>query len=298
MKNLTEQDIKSWLTLCTEDMASTFFHTPYWYETATKYLSCGLELIKYKEDSILPTVKYRRGLRRRLIYQSSPFGTYGGIIGDRQIDQNLLLSKLKNKRIFIRTNPFTITHSPKLTTTEKNEFTQYINIPKTANLITKNWSKNHHRSLNKANNYRLVFSIDRSNASASRYFKIYKTSMNRLGKKKTTLYSKKLFDIVSKTCSKQVLFCFISHKDIDIAGGIFFIWNGRIHYWNGTNTQLGLSLGASVFMFYHMVNHSIKEGLELLDFNPSNELEGVILFKSKFGSKKLSCNLTSFGFEK
>jgi lipid II:glycine glycyltransferase (peptidoglycan interpeptide bridge formation enzyme) len=120
--------------------------------------------------------------------------------------------------------------------------------------------------------------------------------MSRFGKNKTTHYTDKLFDIISDRCKENALFCFVSHDNIDISAGLFFVWKQRIHYWSGANTEQGLKLGAPVFMFHEVTKHCIKEGIKSLDFNPSNNLKGVIQFKSKFGSNKLSCTLNSGGF--
>ena len=287
---------KKWISLCTEDKIATFYHTPEWYATAQSYLSCKIELILIGENTILPTIKYRKGLRRRWVYESSPFGTYGGLLGDKHIEQVILLKALNNKRIFIRKNPYDKTTSIDGLKTEKEEFTQLIQIPEQKEKITENWSVNHKRNLKKALQNKLVFEVDNSPNAVNRYFSLYKQSLHRWGKNNKNKHQKKIFSIISKICVDHVSFCFVSKDNIDLSGGIFFFWNNRVHYWSGASNQQGLSLFAPVFMFFNVLMQASAEGLHTLDLNPSNHLEGVISFKSKFGANKLNCSVKSFGF--
>lgn len=293
--NLNDSQINKWKSLCLEDPLSTFYHTPEWYYTAQSYLSCSIELLTINEQAVLPTIKYRKGFRRRTVYESSPFGTYGGIIGDRSFDNDSLIQVLNGKRIFIRQNPYSVNSPIEDLHSSKKEFTQVINIPKNNDDLFSTWSSNHVRSLKKALNHSLHFELDQSPFRVERYYNLYKQSLTRWGSKKKNKHLKKLFISISENCSNHVFFYMVSKNKRDISGGIFFAWNNRIHYWSGASNEEGLKLSAPVFMFYKLIDHFSSTNYNLLDLNPSNNLEGVISFKSKFGSKALDCDIKSFG---
>ena len=296
MKGVSKLELDKWNSLCHLDPACTFFHTPQWYNVACNYLACNAELIFSTEDVIFPCIKYRRGFRRRMIFQSSPFGTYGGLIGTRENCEEHLLNAIQHKRLFVRTNPYVKKATFNKLTIEKPGFTQIINLTKQASDILANWSANHKRNFKKAIQDDLTFRFDHSPERGNRYFSIYKKSISRWGKSKKTHYHKKLFKLISGINNEHVIFCYVSKDDMDISAAIFFFWHQRIHYWNGVNTIQGLEHHASLFLFYQVLNWGVANGYTVLDFNPSNNLEGVINFKSKFGSVKLPSHLLSNGF--
>lgn len=293
---IDKKQLSSWLTTCETDLESSFFHTPYWYEVARKYHNCDLNIIKLNSESFIPTVSYRRGFRRHLIHESSPFGTYGGILGTSPITEDELSRSLYGKRIFIRSNPYKKDSVVNLLKTDQEEQTQVVYLPNSSESITDQWSTNHKRTLKKAESENLRFAFDKSKQCSDRFYSIYQLTLNRWASKKKNKHKAQLFRYIFNDCQNQVRFAFVSKGDNDLAAGIFFKWHDRLHYWSGASTLTGLNIGASVFLMHQIMMRCIDEKIQLLDFNPSNHIKGVINFKSKFGAKALSCNIKSIGF--
>ena len=287
-----EANDNEWLDACKSDEYSTFFHSPHWYNIWNKIYGFKSETLKFELENkviYLPLASKTNKLNIKT-YFSSPGTTYGGFISEFDLNQDekkLLFEQLKLfKNIVYRQNPFNNIIVPaelKL----KADFTQFINLNDEHSIIIKSWSKGHKSAAKKALREGVEIKSANTWDEWSKYYLVYKDSIQRWGEKVTTIYSETFFKLIFEMIPSEYRTLWVAkYQGEVISGALCFIFNQHISYWHGATHRDFFKLRPSNALIYVIVQEMCNKQYMWFDMNPSGGLDGVIHFKNGFNCER------------
>jgi len=143
--------------------------------------------------------------------------------------------------------------------------------------------RNHKRQLKKAKSSEYKLILDNKFQFINKYYELLKVTYSRLGNKH--LVDKEFYDMCcNKLPRGWVRLFMVKSKDEFIAGGLILIYKNSVIFWRGASLEEYMKLGANNFLYWSIIQWSIKNGYQILDtlHNPSDSLRH---FKEGFGCK-------------
>jgi hypothetical protein len=283
---------------------STYFQSREWAEIWADFSKNKITqrplLLMFSDGSkaLLPFSYEKRffGLVHR--YSSSPAGTFGGWISDSRLDkahQSILMNFIASnyKNIEWRFNPYEkVLIYPKRSTIIKDE-TDSICLSVDFKTIFHQWSKGHSSAARQAQKSGVTIQIAHSSDDWVNYFKIYENSIERWGRKATSAYSSKLFEILSQRKSPNIKLWLAKYNNLVIAGALCFYSPTHVVYWHGAALSQYFHLRPVHLLMYEAIRNAVEGSYVWFDFNPSSNLAGVKSFKRGFGSMPIECDILS-----
>ncbi len=300
VRNVSDEEWESYVNRCKE---ATFFHTIEWYSIWKQYLEASIECRMYEFTSgrtaLLPLLRTNKlfGLIKK--YDSSPVGTYGGIISKDSLSREELIevknSYNKISNLSITENPF---NSYSIDADSK-DFTQVVELDKTDTNFARKWSKGHSSAYKKG--VRLNLEV-KEEENWNEYIKLYYDTYSRWDLPPVVPYRKELFTFIGNIDRKFRKLWIVRYNGKPIAGSIVFYKNLHAVYWSSAMVNEFQSLRPVHTMIHYIINDALSKNYTYFDFNPSAGLDGVISFKKgfnstvyKFGRFQRSSRLMNYG---
>jgi len=285
---------------------STYFHSREWAEVWTKYTNGRIQpnplLITFSDGkkALLPLSSQRilKGLAKQHI--SSPAGTFGGWISRDELNINhgqLLVNYACQKlgSLIWRLNPYDKIVSQcefsKIKSKIKNDETHALNLEGGFDSIYHSWTKGHKSAARKARKAGIIILKADRREHWEKYYATYEDSLQRWGKKATSRYEWKLFEILYDLSSKNIELWLAKYEDKIIAGALCFYSKNHVVYWHGTALSDYFNMRPVNLLMYEVVKDACERNYLWFDFNPSGGHEGVKAFKKSFGAKEMSSNV-------
>ena len=278
---------------------ATFYETPEWIKCQdvqnNLHLSgSGLKLCFNDSKALLFPLSKKNVLKG---FQSQITGVPGGLYGgplskDKITVDHLILSiefiKKKYANLDFRINPFlyqSLNSDHDFPMLNSQTFTQAIDLSQSINDINQALSSsNIDYDTRYANKRQVHFETAHPNDLKS-FLGIYQSMIKKWGKANIE-YTSDFFEtlVSSENCD----FWSFYKADIYIGGGIFLKQNYHVSSWLTIVQADYLKFRPYEFVYHNLINHYKSAGFHWFDFNPSAGLDGVISFKEKFGTQKLS----------
>lgn len=237
----------------------------------------------------------RRVSRTSHLMCSGPAGVYGGWVAktslqpdqQRQIVDYLIA---RYPSLVWRFNPYAgLQLDPRWRL--RPDHTSVLDLELGFESVSKKWSENHRRSVNKARNHGVEVRRASSIADWQRYFCCYQDSLHRWGDKASSRYRWELFSAIARL-SEQSVSLWLAEKERHLqAGAICFSYNRHTVYWHGAAYKEAFPYRLVHLLMQEIIRNACNRDDKWFDFNPSGGHEGVERFKKGFGVQPLNAPL-------
>ncbi len=279
---------------------STFFHTHIWTQILTNTYpklfnaSKGF-ILRDGTKVILPLIGWKRmgGLFRS--YQSMFPAVYGGIIAERILDKKEIMDiyryvfSIKTLKILVIGNPL---FDYELSENFRNEeiFTHILELKDGYKDVYMNFTRGCKSNINKA--IRSGITIRKANSwnDWEEYYRLYKSSIKRWGKKATSFYDIKLFKNIFDCKSSKAILWLAELNEKIVSGALIFYHNNHIVYWHGAGLEDYFENRPNNLLHCKVIEDACELKYMFYDFNPSGGHQGVVKFKESFGAKRVKIN--------
>jgi len=288
---------------------ATFFHSPIWHDlVATTEPEIQSSPVGFRLDDgtegylpLLEKPAKMGGLTRR--YESTFQGCYGGIIADGEVDSEVrqrIFQSIQGQRvdrIKLTGNPLTEWSLPSETFELEEDFTQIIDIDRSWDDIVSDFARGHRSSYNKARREGVQVRHTRDPEDFERYFKAYEASLERWGEDASSAYPWSFFETVQSFAEQHPdhIRLWLAEIDDNLASGaLIFYWNRHVSYWHGAAHAEYFDQRPNNLLHPRIIQDAIErttvgeDNFEVYDFNPSGGHDGVVQFKSRFGTDRVS----------
>ncbi len=231
---------------------------------------------------------------------SIPFGLYGGIIAQNDIDTNtyaLLMSKIRKhlKLDIIFQNIFDDALLNKTNFTKINKVFSHITITKNKTYneyLQKEFSHGMKEGVKKATKNNVKIVVGNNMKLIDDFYMLYESSNISWGKKKPR-YSLNFF---KHFLNKEYLEIRIAYHLEQPAGGLAMLKfkNYYFDWFAGMNKELRNSR-ANDYLHADLIKESIEKNYTMINFGASANLMGVQKFKESFGAKETEYHTYFFG---
>ena len=120
-------------------------------------------------------------------------------------------------------------------------------------------------------------------ADLKAFYQLYGKTMKKLGSPPQPY---KFFEIMWDLFYPQNLMMLLtSYEGKHIAGGLFFLHNGTIHYYYGCSLKEHLQLAPNDLILWHIMRWGNEQGFSYLDYGRSRVGEGTMLYKKLWGGE-------------
>jgi len=279
-----------WDDIVASDPTATFFHTRAWYEAWRAFAGFSLQprilTLSSGKRVILPLANRRRLLPWRRMFFSSPAGTYGGFASEAPLtaaEMEQLADHLRTfGRIRLRLNPF----SPMTAILEgaNADFTQATPLEQGFEAAFASWKNGHRRNVRNAERSGVTVSRATDADDWDGYLGVYDDSLVRWGDRVSRRYPKSFFETVRQHAGSQHVLWLARHDGRVVSGALCFYHHQHAVYWHGAGSAEHFHLRAANLLHYVIMRDACDRGYLWYDFNPSGGHEGVVRFKSGFGT--------------
>lgn len=285
---------EEWVRIWLSSEYATFFEHPDWFDAWEIMYSGSVDPFAIKitdvdrESYVIPC--FKRNLAKGLLskYECSPGGLYAGPLGiNGQLSELHIqsLKKILEKELTdfsFRLNPFILPVKHPISTGDL--FTQVVDFAAqgdfSENLRQNGVAYDARYAQRKGLRIQLESKINLIN-----FFQVYESirlSWDHPG----TYYPVTFFEKLTSSHLCDVWS--VLHNDDYIGGGILLKGPKHVSSWLTIMHPDSRSLRPYEFAYNHLLNHYADKGFRYFDFNPSAGLEGVVKFKEKFGTSKIS----------
>jgi len=301
MKVLKNTNFDEWQEIANKCEYATFFHTPIWSRIFTQtYKNIHIVTKKFLFDDetkvMFPLVLTKNAKGLFNVYISNVGGVYGGWISDKNLSeqQNDEIVKWINKYLKNfewRINPFDKNlHLPSMLNIHQ-DFTQYLDLRRGFDSIYKSWTRGHAWGARKASKEGVIVREAKDWKDWKNYFVIYQDSIRRWGDKVSCTYPLSLFKEFFKSHSPSIKLLLAYFGDYPIAGILCFYHNHHVAIWHSAALEKYFPKHPCNILHYKSIKDACEKGYWWYDFNPSGGHKGVVIFKKRFGAKKLKSDI-------
>jgi Acetyltransferase (GNAT) domain len=291
-----------WDAVVDASPCATFFHTREWAEIWQHYSDGALvpaaRMVKFDDGvvALLPAVEKsmfdlqhvgRLSPALRTVI-SSCGSTFGGWIsaGPLTAEHHLALwEHTRRLNVDLTENPYDPAMADAGLPWTEEGFTQVLDLAPGYDAVRRSWSRGHISAVNKATRAGLGVVRASTIAQWRDYVRVYGLSMERWGTP-AFVYTGDLFERLALSESGKVRLWVVELEGRVIAGVICLYQGSTVMYWHGAFDIAHQHLRAAPLLHAEIMRQAIDEGYRWYDFNPSGGDEGVLTFKSRFGTER------------
>ena len=306
MKVIENPNIELWEDIVDNCEYATFFHTPTWakiLEETYPHYRIATKLFIFNDGTrvILPLMKSRWHKRVSHSYTSMPFGLYGGIASDSEVDDQKneeIFRYISKLNVFINVeivgNPYNNYELPDKYQT-RDYFTQILTLEKGFEAIWNDYKHSVRKQIKKAERNGVYVKLADNLEEYEEYFRIYQMALERWGKEAKSGYEFVLFENMHKLGRANVRLWLVYCRDGKMVGGtLAFYHNWHSVEWHAAFDSDYFKFGTRNFLVNEIIKDAIQNRYRVYDFNPSGGHEGVVEFKKSFGAQKRTFKLWHF----
>jgi hypothetical protein len=297
MQILNPVSIDFWQDVVGKCPWATYFHTPRWASVMAKtfpeYSVAGHGCILDSGTRVVipGLVREKKGLiRKTKQYKSMEPGVYGGIIADRDPDQDEVgqivsqLLRIKKTSGRIIESPFK--HFDLSAWFKAKEMTTHIvGLEADFDSLRKKFNRGQKSNINQAQKKNVSVRRAETEDDIEQYYRIYCQTVKRWGEKTTRIYPRRLFQNLFQQKDPQAVFWLAEVDSLVIAGIIVLSWCKNLIYWHGCALQEYFKYYPNNLLHAFVMQEGCKNGAAHYDMGASMGLTGVIKFKESFGAK-------------
>lgn len=290
-------DSKVWNDFVCHSPEATFFHRFDWAQILSRiygYQICSLILESSgKMKGMLPLARVKSRLfGDRLV--SMPFSDYGGIVVDNDVNADILWTEAEalTKKLRVDYLEVRMPSNSRIREYYQIHDTGYSYLVDLSPSEGEIWSKLESRTRSgiRRAQRRGVKSIEVEGKSELReYYALYQLTMREHGSPcHPYTFFEELWNAFSPAGLIKILLGCVNEKII--AGAVFFLNNGRIHYWSGATLEEARNMSAGNLIFWDIILQGKKMGCHSLDMGRTRPGTGVDFFKRGWGGKPIELN--------
>ena len=289
-----------WLSLCRDNPAATFFHTPFWAELFAQAhpgtFTPVSQLFRFSDGTtaLLPLVMKRRFFGLHGIALSMPAGTYGGYLSASSLTEENEAAVVRflcgHRNLIWRENPYSPVAAALPETEWYEDPTQAVDLNGGYEIAWKGATAGHRNAVRNA----LKSGVEVVEASGDdewrSYADIYLSSIDRW--KRRALFSgvayRERFFLAAAGLDPQLRKLWLAKiQGEPVAGILCFYWNRHAVVWHGAGRADCFSFHPNNLLYDRAIAHAAENGFRWLDTNPSGALTGVRNFKKYIGARPL-----------
>ena len=295
-----------WQETCDACPYATYFHTPEWAELFSAYTRGRLKPVTRKitfddhRSVIVPLcrIDYVHGVFK--IYQSAAAGTFGGWISVDPLGvahaQTLVEYMLGLGNISWRENPYDPCLREVAIPGSIDDFTQTIDLTKSAAQLIAASSRAHVKALNKARREGVTVKEAEGIDDWLCHYTAYEQSLVRwknagTAKKLVKPYTWELFNAIFEKKSPHCKLWCARYKEKIAASVLCFYWNRHAVAWHGAGLEEFFEKRPNNLLYQHIVFHARDNGFSWFDCNTPGGLKGVVEFKDHLGTQRLKSRI-------
>lgn len=292
VSRLTEDAWQKWLDLLP---AYSFFQTPCWARILT---DSGLEkesgawLFQYGQREALLPFTGSQNLFGWKGYKSMPFGTYGGIlvnkesaVGRGEDFAGALIQDLRRVSRFVHwvITPGYFSHL-ELPGIEISNTTHCIDLHGGAQTVWKGFPCSTRNFVRQAERAHVEVQFDNSVNAFYDYYEMLENSAKRWGKT-TPGKPWKLFQAISERATPDMVRLWLARVDKNLVAGALCVYGrGEVFYWSGAMYKELARTRANNLLHWWIIRDAIERGYTWYNMGASDGLPGVRRFKEGFGA--------------
>ncbi len=283
---------------------STYFHSREWAEIWQIYTKGRMRpaplLVTFSDGAraVLPLsleISHRGILKS---YVSSPAGTFGGWLSTDELGSDhavlladYLITTLRN--LCWRLNPYDpLVHQVGIKTSAFDQ-TQACNLELGFDEFYRHTKPDQRRSERKAQAYGVTVQPASSLAEWRGYYTAYLDSLRRWGDKVSSRYDWCIFEEMFRRNSPYIRLWLAMFQGSVVAGTLCFYARKHVVTWHSAVLQSHFHLRPVNRLYFAVIRDACERGYSWYDFNPSGGHQGVVEFKSRFGSQNLPAPVVS-----
>jgi FemAB-related protein (PEP-CTERM system-associated) len=293
INNIPAIDSNQWNNATEQSDSSKIYHLYQWGNLLEK--TCKHKLFYlFKDSGVLPLALVKSYIfGDRLI--SLPFADYGGPCGCRSESLVELISKadklareLNVEFLEIRSPDekyFSIFQQMGFTRRD-DYFTYILPLDRKVDELWKIIGNDYRRKINKAEKNNITINPASNEDDVKKFFCLYLETMKKLGSPPQPYQF--FYDMWKMLYPKHLIMPLLVHKNECIAGGIFFLHKGTIHYAYGCSSKKYLNLAATNLMMWWIIKWGAENNHSSLDFGRTRADSGHDQFKRHWGGNFVS----------
>ena len=281
---LQESKENEWDQYVKSNPHGTFFHLTGWkrvieatFGFKSLYLSAGQDNVV---KGVLPLFFINNVLFGKSLI-SVPFGVYGGILGEDQHVEELLLEEAKKLARNLHARHLELRHDrnnglslpvKELYVTFQREI--FSDLDKNLAAIP----RKQRRMIRQASKHGLTFQVDAD--CLKEFYHIYAHSLRNLG---TPVFPFRFFQAIQQEFGEQCKIFSVWYKEKMVAGVLTFFYNQTILPYYGGALRPYLSLAVNDYMYWELMRYGAENGYTVFDFGRSRLGAGSYNFKRHWG---------------
>ncbi len=296
IKKINDVTFELWDKVADKSAFATFFHTSTWAKIIVQLypqFSIGTKgfLLDDGEVAVVPLVVSSEKNKIFRWVESLYLGTYGGVIAGRKLSSsevNDIYAQITNFRdvhVHLIGNPFEQLELPAAYIPNPH----YTHVLKLVDFDTcfNNFADDKRRGIKKAKSLGIQVYTASSEKDYQLYYQVYEDSLRRWGDSTLICYPYELFEQLYKQGNDSVRLWLAKIDDEVVSGKLVFYHNRIALYWHGATCEEHLRSSPDPLLMSTIIEDACRNGLEYVDFGPSGGIEGVELYKTKFGAEKM-----------
>ncbi len=240
----------------------------------------------YRRDrvvGILPLVVFRSALFGRFMV-SLPFVNYGGIVADDEAAADALLREAERIAAETGVSHLELRHQRRhfaQLEVKEHKVSMVLALPRTSDAAWTAMDRKVRNQIRKAEKSGLTARVCGVDALPA-FYKIFATNMRDLG---TPVYAREFFDEVFAACGDDARVIVVSKGEQPVAAGIALVSRSVIEVPWASSLGEFRSMCPNHMLYWSIMQWSIEQGYEVLDFGRSTPDEGTFQFKRQWGAE-------------
>ena len=290
-------DMEKWNEFVLHSSKATIFHRFEWGQVLNKAYGYKIHSLIIESDGqvrgILPLARVRSRLfGDRLI--SMPFADYGGSVADTEesadilrINAEALTRKLGAEYLEIRVP------SRKIIQEGYQKFlsghSYLVDLTPSEEKIWSGFDSRTRSGIRRAKRRGVKVDEVSDPTKLKEYYVLYKSTMRRHGSPcHPYRFFEELWNVLYPVRLIKILLGRVNERTV--AGALFLIHKGTIHYWSGATLDEARSTSASNLIFWNIILQGKKLGCHSLDMGRTRPGTGVDFFKKGWGGRSIELN--------
>jgi len=290
-------DSKIWNDFVCHSPEATFFHRFEWSQFLSRIYGYQIYSLILRSDGktkgILPLARVRSRLfGDRLV--SMPFSDYGGIIVEDDVDADILWTEAETLTRKLRVDYLEV----RMPSHNKIRECYQLHDTGSSYLIDLRppeeeiWDRLESRTrsgIRRAQRRGVKISEVGDKSELREYYALYQLTMREHGSPCHPYgFFEELWNAFSPVGLVKIILGRADEKTI--AGAVFFLNNGTIHYWSGATFEGARNMSAGNLIFWNVIIQGRNMGFHTLDMGRTRPGTGVEFFKRGWGGKPTELN--------
>ena len=217
---------------------------------------------------------------------SLPYLNTGGVWADdpsiatQLVDQAVAMADRWNVKHLELRHEVRLDH-PRLTQERTDKVHMRLALPTTADQLLAGFKSKLRSQIKKSGEQGLVVQFG-GVALLAEFYSVFAVNMRDLG---TPVYSKRLFHSILQSFGEDAELCVVRKDGRAIAASLLVHYPGLTEVPSASSLRKFGTLGANMWMYWHLLQRAIERGAATFDFGRSSEGSGTYKFKEQWGAK-------------